>query len=81
MNPVNEYNGLKFQQRARPLPRRLITVGIAAVVFGGLWWIVPPNTLFWLLLPLVMLLAWMASYGWKQAIVALHALLHRLEHL
>lgn len=81
MNPVNDYHGLRFEQRARPLPRRLITVAVVVSTFSLLWWTVPPNTLFWLLLPIVALLAWMASYGWRQAIAALHAILHRLERL
>jgi hypothetical protein len=49
--------------------------------FTVLWWIIPVSALYWLLVPLIGGLAWMASYGWRQALAALQALLRRVERL
>ena len=71
-------HGLRFARQSRPASRRLVSVGLAVVIFTLLWVLVPHSTLYWLLLPLVMVLVWIASYGWRQALVSLHELIHRL---
>lgn len=73
------YQGLRFERHIGRVPRRLAVVGIALVSFTLLWWVVPANTLYWLLLSLIGLLAWMASYGWRQALAVVRDLLDRLE--
>ena len=65
--------------RRRPLPTRLIAVAVGVGVFTALWFLVSQDTLFWLLLPAVAVLAWVATYGWRWAVAALHVQLHRLE--
>ena len=70
---------LRFERRPRPLPHRAIAIGVGLVVFTLLWTLVPHSALYWLLLPLLAVLLWAASYGWRQALVALIALLRRLE--
>ena len=79
MDRKESYTGLRFERRSETFPRRLIPIGVALACFTLLWWLVPHSTLYWLLLPLVGLLTWVASYGWRSAAVALHDLLHRLE--
>jgi len=71
----------RFDRGRRPVPGRLIAVGVAVAVFSALWFLVPHDTLFWLLLPLLAVLMWAVTYGWRQAVAALHAQLHRLEQL
>ena len=71
-------HGLRFARQSRPASGRLVSVGLALVIFTLLWVLVPHSTLYWLLLPLVMVLVWMASYGWRQALASLHELIHRL---
>ena len=76
-----DYRGLRFDRRPQTVPRRLIPIGAALAVFTLLWVSVPHDGLYWLLLTLVALLAWVGSYGWRQALTALHDLLHRLSNL
>jgi hypothetical protein len=73
--------GFRFERRRRPLPGRLIAVGAGLLIFTLLWFLVPHGALYWLLLPLLAALVWVVTYGWRQALAALHAQLHRWELL
>jgi len=79
MNQPKSYQGLQFERHTPAAFRRLIPIGAALALFTLLWGVVPHSVLYWLLLVVVAALIWMASYGWRQAIAALIALLHRLE--
>jgi len=70
---------LRFERRPRPLPYRAIAVGVSLGIFTLLWMLIPPNALYWLLLPLLAVLVWVASYGWRQSLAVLITLLHQLE--
>ena len=74
MNP-----NLRFERRAHPIPYRVIAIGVGLGIFTLLWTLIPSRTLYWLLLSLMAVLVWVASYGWRQALAALIRLLHRLE--
>ena len=80
MNNPGFYENLRFVIRPRPTPWRWITVGTVLVVFCLIWLLVPKTTLFWLLFILVGTLTLLASYGWRQALAALHKLIHILEN-
>lgn len=69
---------LRFDPQPRPLPYRLIAIGVGLGIFTLLWFFIPPTALYWLLLPLLAALVWVASYGWRQALAAFHGQLHRL---
>ena len=72
---------LRFERRPRRLPHRAIAVGVGLGIFTLLWRLVPPGTLYWLLLPLLAALLCVASYGWRQSLAALITLLARFEQL
>ena len=72
---------LRFERRPRAVPYRLIAVGVALAVFTLLWFFVDHGSLFWLLLFLVAVLSWVASYGWRQSLVTLIRLLRYLQAL
>ena len=74
------YRTLRFDRRSLAIPRRLVPVGVVLAGFTFLWLLIPGSALYWLLLPLVGLLAWVGSYGWRQALTALHDLLHHLSN-
>ncbi len=81
MDRTEPYVNLRFAQRPRPLLRsRLIPVAVVLTVFSVLWFLVPPSVLYWLLLLLLGVSVWIASYGWRQALRALIALLRRLDN-
>ena len=83
-----QYAGLRFERRRSRLrlphvrvPARLVAMVIGLVAFIVLWQLVPPNLLFWVLLPLVGTLLWVASYGWRQVLRVIRALVDWLERL
>ncbi len=78
MEPSGPYRGLNFERRRRSVPGRLTAVGTALASFILLWVAVPHAFLFWLLLVSGGVLVWVASYGWREALAALHDLLHAL---
>ena len=81
MDASKTYHGLRFERHPQTVSRRLITIGSALAAFILLWVSVPHSALFWLLLASWGVLAWAASYGWRQVVSALHDLLHRLGEL
>ena len=74
------FRNLHFASRASAMPRRLLHVGIALAVFTILWLLVPSSALYWLLLPLVAVVVWVASYGWRKALSVFHDLLHQISN-
>ena len=77
---TSPYNHLNFdQQRRRRFPGRSFIIGVAITSFTLLWRFVPPQNLYWILIILFGLLAWLASYGWRLALFAFHDFIHRLE--
>jgi hypothetical protein len=75
-----QYKNLNFdQQRRRRSPGRFFYIGLAITAFTLLWRFVPQPNLFWILLVLFGFMAWLASYGWRQALFAFHDFIHRLE--
>ena len=70
---------LRFERQPHSLSRRAIAIGVVLSVFTLMWILIPPSALYWLLLPLLAVLVWAASYGWRQSLAALIALLQRLE--
>jgi len=79
MDMRSSYRGLRFERRSLTIAGKLIPVGLALIIFTLLWVLVPHSTLYWLLLPVSIVLVWMAGHGWRQALASLHNLLHRLE--
>jgi len=77
-SPQGPFHFRSGRVRSR-VPGRLIAVGVGIAVYTALWFLVPQDTLFWLLLPAVAVLTWVGTYGWRWALAALHAQLHRLE--
>ena len=79
MNWTEIKPNLRFERRPHLLPYRVIATGAGIGLFTLLWVLIPPAALYWLVLPLLAVLVWMASYGWRQALAALIALLNKLE--
>jgi len=78
MDNHNPFHHLRFERPMR-LPIKPLVIGGALAAFTTAWWLMPHEVLFWLLLPTFAAMLWVASFGWRDAIRALQALLHRLE--
>ena len=79
MNWSETNSNLRFERRPPPLPYRVIAVAVGLGIFTLLWVLIDHGTVYWLLLPILAALVWVASYGWRQALAVLITLLHRLE--
>jgi len=77
MNQTSPFSNIHFN---RPqLPRRWIPVIIAAVLFIFIWRFANPGTVFWIGLLMTSILVWVASFGWRQALMVLIEFLHYLS--
>lgn len=76
---MSEYAGLRFERPRRSIPSRMLGIGLTTLVFNLLWWRASHETLYWVLLVGITLQGWVASFGWRKALAALHELLYRLE--
>lgn len=79
MGDPGVFRNLQFERRRWGFPQRLVPVLIVAVIFTVLWNLVPHGALYWLLLPLVVILTWASTFSWRQALAHLIVFLHRLE--
>lgn len=73
----NRYETFEFKRPAR-IPRRVLwQVGLMIAV-RLLWGMVAPQNYFWMVLIIVNNLGWMASYGWRMAILDLRTWIDRM---
>jgi len=79
MTNTDHYQNLRFEDLRPSLTRRLIVIGTVLGGFSLLWFFVPHNTVFWLMLLSLAILGWVASFGWRQALGSLHDFIHHLE--
>ena len=82
MNKVPTYQNIRFDRRIpRPFLKRALIVCLAIIISTVLWRSLPIGTQYWMWMPLVAILTWVASYGWRQALSSLIVFLRRLEQL
>jgi hypothetical protein len=81
MNKPGSVTGMRFAKSQRRVPARAVAVGLAVAGFWLVWQRVPRELGFWLLVIVIAVLTWMASYNWRQAVTSLIRFLHRLEQL
>ncbi|MEX1248674.1 MAG: hypothetical protein WEA61_09340 [Anaerolineales bacterium] len=76
------FETLQFDRRLRVRlsPRAIWLLGTSGVYLLA-WWLLPTSTLFWLGLPVILALAWCASFAWREALHILDNALHRIERL
>lgn len=72
------YESFEFKRPAR-IPRRLLWQAGWLLAMRLLWGILPQSSHFWLVLVVVNILAWMASYGRRMAMLDLHNLVERIS--
>lgn len=74
-------SNIRLDRDRRPTYRRLALVGVSLLIFAVLWRFVSHETLFWLMLPVLSVLLWVASHGWRFALLAADAVIHRLMEI
>ena len=65
-----EYINLDFRP-IRRIPHRIIWIVGLVIVQVVLWQFIPSLILRWLLIPVIGILGWAASFGWREALRAL----------
>jgi|ADurb_Gel_01_Slu_FD_contig_21_517115_length_416_multi_2_in_0_out_0_2 hypothetical protein len=63
----NSFDQLNFDKKFR-LSRRTIFLVALQLGFAFLWRTAPVQVLFWILMIVICVLGWMASYGWRIAL-------------
>lgn len=79
MDKSKDFHNLRFSRPARVLNPRLIVVGLGLALFCLAWLVIPLNFLFFLLILPVAGVFWIASFGWRAALIALQKWLRRLD--
>jgi len=79
MNNLNEFQNFRFDRRTRFIPGKMLSMGIAVIVFSLAWFFIPHAALYWILLVGFIILVWAAGFGWRQALSNLINWLQRLE--
>jgi len=75
-----ENNGYEMFTFKRPprIPRRVLWQAGLMIAVRLLWGMVQPRNYFWMVLIIVNILGWMASYGWRMAILDLRNWIDRV---
>jgi hypothetical protein len=81
MDRSEEYRNLNFAVHRQRPSVRMLTIGGAFLFFTVMWWILPGAAFYWLIMPVFLVLVWMASYGWRPAVAILVHLLQLVEGL
>ena len=63
----NGFEQLNFGSKFR-ISRRTIFLALLQIGFAILWRTAPAQVLFWILMLIICILGWMASYGWRIAL-------------
>ena len=79
MDIKKDFTHLNFERRIPRLHSRLTALLIAVGIFLLLWWILPIPTVLVILLFIVPILVWVASYGWHNALEQVIRYLERLQ--
>lgn len=77
----SDFSNLNFNRPQRTIPGRAIWMSGLLIGVGLAWNLLPPGVFFWLVLILITCLGWAASYGWRQSLRDLVAILDRLQNL
>ena len=73
----NRYETFEFKRPAL-IPRRVLWQAGLMIAVRLLWGMVAPHNYFRMVLIIVNILGWMASYGWRMAILDLRTWIDRM---
>lgn len=73
----NTYENFEFK-RLPKIPKHIIWQAVLMIAVRVLWGIIQPQNYFWMVLIIVNILGWMASYGWRMAVLDLRTQIDRI---
>ena len=77
MDDHQKYQGLNFERVKPSVPSALVSIIAVSLVFSAVWLVLPRQASFLLTLIAVVILTWMASFGWEDALESLIRFLER----
>ena len=77
MDDHQKYQGLNFERVKTSVPSALVSIIAVSLVFSAIWLVLPRQASFLLTLIAVVILTWMASFGWEDALDSLIRFLER----
>lgn len=63
----HNFDQLSFDNKFR-ISQRTIFLALLQIGFAILWRLASIQIMFWILMPIICILGWMASYGWRIAL-------------
>jgi len=76
---MDNFNYEKMDFKRLPkIPTHVIWQVALMIAVRVLWGIIQPRNYFWMVLIIVNILGWMASYGWRMALLDLRTWVDRL---
>jgi hypothetical protein len=81
MNNPSDFQHFRFDRRPRLIPGKVLPMGIAVIAFSLAWFLIPHPALYWTMLLAILILVWVAGFGWRQALSNLINWLQRFEQL
>ena len=77
MDDYQAHQKLNFERAKPQLSSSLVSIIAASLVFTAVWLVLPRQATFLLTLIAVVVLTWMASFGWEDALESLIRFLER----
>ena len=71
MNRTKDYQNIHFERFIGKIPRRVLSLIGVPVGFTILWIALPAAAVYWLTLLLIVVLTYVAGFGWEQALAHL----------
>ena len=77
----SDFSNLHFNRSQGTIPGRVLWVGGLLAGVGLAWVLLSPDVFFWLVLLVIAILGWAASYGWRHAVRVLASFLDHIQSL
>ena len=77
MDEQELFQGLNFERKKPQLSRTFVSIIATAMAFTAVWLVLPRQATFLITIVAIVILTWMASFGWEDALEALIRFLER----
>ena len=77
MDEQELFQGLNFEKKKPQLSSTFVSIIATAMAFTAVWLVLPGQATFLITIVAIVILTWMASFGWEDALEALIRFLER----